>query len=279
MVKRLCLSVIAVTFLVSAISAPVNAASSNKIKTSKSGIYASLGDSVAAGAGLAPLQFTQGTAKSPCAQSSEAYPYLVAQKTKLRPIYAACSGATAQNLVTKQGNAPAQLDIAFSQGTPELMTITAGANDARWAQIVYSCYSSDCATTSNEALAKTSIATANTRLKTAFSEIQRRSNGTPPQVIVTGYYNPISNKCINKQSYATSTEIKFLNKQRDALNASIRDAIKPYKFITYASSNFDQHGLCGKQPWSQGIADNAPLHPNALGQKEIARSVLSAARR
>lgn len=276
MIKYVAAGIAATIVLIVGVSGNVHA-QTNKQSSPKSGIYAALGDSVAAGAGLSQ------DAVKPCDRSTESYPYKVAQQTKLQLIHVACSGATAGDLVTRQGvqgpNPAAQLDTAFSKGVPDLITITAGANDVQWPYFIYQCYQSNCATQTNDTLAKSLMAAMQTKLSYSLGEIQRRSNGDTPQVIVTGYYNPVSNYCKGKQSYATNDEIKFLNKQRDALNKSIRDTIKQYKFASYASANFDQHGLCAKQPWSQGLSDRAPLHPTTRGQQEIAKSVLSVVKR
>lgn len=98
------------------------------------GEYVALGDSVAAGAGL-----QRNDASDPaCSVSDKAYPKLVADKLSMPLRNIACSGATAGDLVSEQHlsgtrrDIEPQLDVAFTNGTPELMTITAGANDFYW---------------------------------------------------------------------------------------------------------------------------------------------------
>jgi lysophospholipase L1-like esterase len=91
---------------------------------------------------------------------------------------------------------------------------------------------------------------------------------------VTGYYNPISNYCKDRQNYVTNDEIDFLNSQRDNLNNTIRNASANYPFVRYASIDFSGQGLCSDNPLAQGIEDSAPLHPTAEGQQRIAESVM-----
>ncbi len=193
-------------------------------------MYVALGDSVAAGAGLGGTN-----SGPPCVRTQQAYPNIVAQKRNLQLNHIACSGATAGDLVTKQGvsgpNVRAQLDQAFANGTPALITITAGANDVAYVQFVAKCYRQTCGSSSDTAATATLRAAMEVKYRFELSEIHRRSNGPPPQVVVTGYYNPISNFCKGKQTFATNEEINWLNSERDKLNKSIRSSIKDYKCV------------------------------------------------
>jgi lysophospholipase L1-like esterase len=237
--------------------------------------YAALGDSVAAGLGLSGQY---GDAR--CGRTTQSYPYLVAQqKGGMILVQAACKGATVGDLVTQQGvsgpNISSQLSQVYADGPPSLITITAGANDLGWIQFITKCYVATCGTATDTAATSALRTAMELKYRFALSEIQFRSNGHPPQVLVTGYYNPISNFCKGKQQFATNAEIDWLNSERNKLNQSIRNATAGYSFVKYASANFDQHGLCAAEPWSQGINDPAPLHPTARGQQEIAKSVLA----
>lgn len=243
-----------------------------------SGIYAALGDSIAAGAGL-----PSAGGDAQCGRSAQAYPYRVAQKQNLKLVHIACSGATAGDLVSRQGvngpNISPQLDAAFAGGTPALITITAGANDMGWANFLRKCAQATCGTSLDTTTTDGLRAGYKLKLDYVFSEIQRRSHGQPPRVVITGYSNPISNYCKNRQQYADKNEIKWLNGQRDKLNKTIRDTAKPYKFVRYASMNFDSHSMCARDSWWQDLNAAAPLHPNAKGQDALAKSVNNAARR
>ncbi len=244
--------------------------------TPASGTYAALGDSIAAGAGLSP---TPGSDPR-CVRSTQAYAYQVAQARGLSLLHIACSGATAGDLFTKQGvagpNIAPQLDAAFAGGTPQLITITAGANDMEWLAFLRKCAAATCGTSSDTAISNTLRGVLAIKLNVVFSEIQRRSGDSPPTVVITGYSNPISNACIGQQTLATADEIAWLNMERDALNQTISSTASQYAFAKYASMNFTGHSLCSTDSWWQGLNDPAPLHPNANGQAAIAASVLQA---
>lgn len=237
-----------------------------------SGIYAALGDSIAAGLGLRD-------SGSQCGRSTEAYPYLVADTLDHPLLHAACSGATAGDLSTQQdvngSHIPSQLNAAFASGTPTLITITAGANDAHWTSFLYKCYSGECGTALDTFATNTLLSTTKVKLDQAFSKIQKRSNGTPPMVIVTGYYNPISAQCANLQSQVTRDEIKWLNSQVKTLNQAIKDTAARFSFAKFVPLNFNGHDLCSSDPWVQGLNDPTPLHPTQAGQTAIARTIIN----
>lgn len=234
------------------------------IKVHPNNTYVALGDSVAAGLGL-----NQTKIGSSCLQSPNGYPQLLAASKNLQLINLSCSGATTNTVMHNQ------LDTAFSSGTPAVISLTVGANDMGWVQLLQKCYTSQCGTSSDTTQINADFQKLADNLRALFRGIEQRSNGVPPQVVITGYYNPVSNGCMNKQSYVDKNEIKWLNASRDALNKTIRNAMKDYRFVKYASTNFDSHGICSKQPWVQGLNESAPLHPNQLGQEAIAKSVAS----
>jgi lysophospholipase L1-like esterase len=232
------------------------------------GLYFALGDSIAAGAGLSLYSDAEGNDNA-CGRSPEAYPALVATDRNLTYVHVACSGATSADM-------HAQLNEAYAEGTPGLITITVGANDLNWVDYLKQCYSSNCATAANTAAIQARLGNLQTNLEAILQDIQHRSRGDVPQVVLTGYSNPVSNYCIGRQNYATKDEIKWLNARRDELNKTIRAAVAKYDFASYASTNFNDHALCATDSWVQQISDPAPLHPTAQGQRHIADSVLSA---
>lgn len=254
---------------------------STSATTSATGIYAAMGDSIAAGAGL-PLVNGASSEDIRCFRSSQGYPNLVAQQTGLSLINASCGGATVGDIVTQQAvsgpNIPRQIDLAFSSGRPDLITITAGANDVKWVSFLRACQISNCATDSANKAAAALIAVMQVKMAFALQAISDRSNGAPPPTILTGYYNPISNFCKGRQNLVSNQEIDFLNTQRDALNLAIRNVVAQYSFASYASTNFNGHAVCSPDSWIQGLSDPAPLHPTARGQQNIAESVLAAMR-
>lgn len=241
-----------------------------------SGTYAALGDSVAAGLGLPAGTSPAGHPQ--CRRSSQAYGQTVASTMGLRLNHAACSGATAGDLFTKQGvpgpNITAQLDTAFAGGKPGLITITAGANDAHWDEFIRACYATNCSNSATTILANTYLVSLQTKLHVALQSISARSAGSSPTVILTGYYNPLSASCTQFQSNITAEEITWLTAETNALNQTIQNVSRHYSFARFSPVDFTGHDICSSSSWVQGLADPAPFHPTATGQQAIAQSVL-----
>lgn len=248
------------------------------VRTSE--LYIALGDSVAAGAGLAGSSKPMNN-DSVCDVSPEAYPTKVATELSRSYINAACSGATAGDMVTEQNlrgtsrDIRPQLDTAFAHGTPRLITITAGANDVRWVEFVLKCYQSQCGTNFDETAVRSLLTALELKLEFVISEIERQSGGSPPAVVFTGYYNPLSRACVNQVSGITADEISWFNRQVSALNNTIRRAAGGHDFVRFASVSFRGHELCTADPWIQSPNDPAPIHPTERGQEAIARAVVS----
>lgn len=256
------------------VNAATNTPSSD---TSHARVYAALGDSVAAGMGLKKSS-TNTNRDTQCGRSSQAYTTTIARTTNLPLINTACSGATAGDIFTKQGvsgpNIPPQLDAAFAQGTPQLMTITAGANDAHWRGFLRTCYATNCATSASTTAANAYLVSLQLKLYYMFYAIESRSTGAPPKVYVTGYYNPLSDNCLS--SRISSTEMAWLNAEATALNQTIQNVTNKFSsFATFVPVNFAGHDICSSAPWVQGLNGKAPFHPTAAGQQAIAQAILA----
>jgi lysophospholipase L1-like esterase len=262
--------------------------------SASSGTYAALGDSVAAGVGLPTISDVP-SGYQRCGRTAEAYPNIVASRMNLPLNHVACSGATAGDLFTKQRsgspNLPSQLSTAFASGTPELITITAGANDAHWLQFLQYCYTNDCANGqispanastcpitdfTTTSFANCYLAILQLKLITALATIQYRSDNHPPTTVVTGYYNPISTACSTQYPSVTTEEIRWMTAEVDALNQTIRQVVELYSFARFAPVDFTGHDVCSSSSWIQGLGARQPFHPTVRGQQEIASSVLNA---
>ena len=238
-----------------------------------SGTYAALGDSVAAGAGLASND-------SLCDTSVEAYPYTVASTTGLNLLHTACTGAKADEGIydsqTRSGTTlTAQLDQAYANGTPDLITLTIGANDARWTQFIRQCYYIRCGYSVDTARFSTYLVDLKLELNVIMAKINTLSNGNPPQIIVTGYYTPFSSTSCAATNNLTSAEISWLRSRTNSLNTAIRGTVGKYSFADYAPVNFNGHDVCSADSWIQDINDPAPFHPTTAGQQAIAKAVLA----
>lgn len=243
-------------------------------------IYAALGDSVAAGYGL-PYGTNATTTDKRCGRSPSAYPSHIAAATQKTLIHAACVGAKAGDLFTRQGvsgpNFGPQLKKAFSQGVPGLITITAGANDMYWRTYLQKCYVRTCGTSLDTKTTNALLALLETKYDLAMLTIQYKSGGNPPPVILTGYYNPLSAACSTIEPRFTAAEITWMNSRVQALNDTIQRISNRYAFVRYAPVDFTSHDLCSAAPWVQGPTAKAPFHPTAKGQRAIARAVVNAA--
>lgn len=246
--------------------------------TTQSGLYIALGDSVAAGLGL-PVASTN---DETCGVSAQAYPTVVAAATQRSYINAACSGATSGDLVTEQHlsgtsrDIEPQLDMAFANGVPALVSITAGANDVYWQYFAGQCYRGTCGSAAQDVTFNGLIAVMQQKYEYALSEINNRSGGTPPQVILTGYYQPFSVACSTQFTAVTPAEISWMNAKTARMNAVIQSVAAKYPFVAYAPVDFTGHELCTADPWVQGLTDDAPIHPTAAGQQAIGNAVVSA---
>jgi lysophospholipase L1-like esterase len=237
------------------------------------GNYVALGDSVAAGAGLS-------TADPLCDRSTEAYPYTVTASTGLSLSHYACTGAKADDGIYDSqeesfGIIPAQLDQAFANGTPSLITLTVGANDTRWTQFIRQCYYIRCGYSVDTARFNTYLVDLKLELNVVMAKIHSLSNGSPPQVIVTGYYNPLSSIACDDTAGITANETSWLNARINGLNKAINGTVSKYSYGTFAPVSFAGHELCTADSWVQGPSNAMPFHPTTEGQQAIATSVTS----
>lgn len=231
------------------------------------GGYAALGDSVAAGAGLGGSGI--------CDRSPLAYPHQVASSTGLTLTHLACSGAKVdEGIYGSQDGIEPQLAATFNGGTPSLITITIGANDARWTQFLKQCYYLRCGYAVDTARSAAYLADLKLELNSMLIRIHQKSEGKPPIVLVSGYYSPFSSGACDDIEAITSREASWINGRVAALNKAISGTVGKYSYAKYVSTNLKGHDLCASQPWVQGLDSAAPFHPTAEGQQAIARAVV-----
>lgn len=238
-----------------------------------SGAYAALGDSVAAGAGLSTIDPL-------CDRATQSYPYIVGQSVGIPLHHLACTGAKADDGVydTQERGAtviPAQLDQAFENGTPALISLTIGANDARWTQFIRQCYYIRCGYDIDTARFAAYLVDLKLELNVIMAKIHTHSNGTPPPVIVTGYYNPFSSQMCAATDRLSAYELSWLNTRTERLNDAIQGTVAKYSYTHFAPVSFAGHELCSADPWVQGPNGAVPFHPTAAGQQAIATAVVT----
>lgn len=265
-------------------SSPTPSTSFNQaVSTVATPSYVALGDSVAAGLGL-PLVDNATSQDRRCGRSSQSYAYEVGRQLDRNAALYACSGASSGDLFTRQWlsnfNPRIQIDQAFTQGTPEIISITVGANDIRWSNLVRKCYSGTCGTELQTRSVELRLAWLQRNLHSALQQIQNRSNNAPPQVILTGYYDPISQNCAAiYPDRITEDEIAWVSGGVQAVNQTLQDTANSYSsFVDFAAVDFSGHDICSTTPWVQGLSDAAPIHPTIEGQQAIAAAVVQAAK-
>lgn len=241
--------------------------------------YAALGDSVAAGAGLSSLTPAMSLDET-CDRSAEAYPYKVAAALQTDVVQLACSGAKVdEGIYGRQTRArikiPAQLDAAYANSKPDLITATIGANDVRWLQLIRQCYAIRCGTRFDDVRAKIYRADLRVELTRMFYEINARSAGDPPRVLISGYYMPFSTLDCLATNRVTPTEVAWLEGQTASLNQAIKSVTPLFSFVEFVSIDFTGHDVCSNDPWVQGVDAAAPFHPTNAGQTAIANAYIT----
>ncbi len=224
----------------------------------------SLGDSVAAGAGL-----SDNGQKKGCDLSGSAYPYVLAKQLHEQAVQFACSGATVATTSTNSTNTivDSQLPGAKPYITGSNVTVYAGANDVDWLSTLVSCAKTNCATTQTAAKLESRITVMKTNLERLIAAIQSEK---PRRVVVNTYYALVASgdTCAVKLG-VTPEETTFINTEETKLNAAIAAAGKQAN-ANVVFVNFTGHTLCNPTPWIQSITDRAPFHPTVAGQQQIA---------
>lgn len=236
--------------------------------------YVALGDSYASG-------FGAGSYQNACGQSPLGLPGLLDAKRKVELVAnATCAGA---KVATEAGGAVdlpeqvGQVDDLLSSDT-DLVTISAGGNDAGFAELA-----AVCATQLPEVCAQAIAATNTATLPALAGNLdilygQIRAEAPDATVVVTGYPHLFSPEFGNEVIFSSpdSGDVVFplasqvaFNVGTDALNTLIRTRAEAYGFVFVdVVPAFDAHGLGSPRPWitfQPGAADN--LHPTARGYR------------
>jgi len=258
-----------------------------------------------------------------CHRSTDGYPYKVANALDADSFNVTCSGASAGNGVLRhrifndgQQAANPQLGIAenlydppnsaYDAFKPDVVTLTLGANDVDFADILEACYKSaenfthferHCDKFKNlEASTKTLLAQQKANLETVITEIIHRGqvDGKVPLIVVTTYYDPFPDPyatCRDIHPFLnfglSKGEVTWLQKQLKRLNQNIWDVAKAHPEVTVVPLDdaFKDHKWCSKDPWAYGASikmlphqeDNpSPFHPTWYGQTVIASKVTAA---
>jgi lysophospholipase L1-like esterase len=233
------------------------------IQTQKPGqqYIVSLGDSVAAGAGL---DASDSASNNSCDLSASAYPILLGQQLHRQVEQFACSGAT---VASGRNSLNTQFHLAESYIKGSDVVVYAGANDVGWLQELTSCVYANCNTDQNRASFAAKLQKLKVNLTVLLGQVQSQK---PKKLVVNTYYQLAENNssCFTKLGI-TPQDINYINSEESLLNGVIASAASSNKAST-VNVNFSGHFLCDPESWIQGITASAPLHPTAAGQQQIA---------
>ncbi|MGH3185789.1 MAG: GDSL-type esterase/lipase family protein [Streptosporangiaceae bacterium] len=233
-----------------------------------------IGDSTAAAIGN-PIPPGASALDRACGRSNESYAADLASVNNWNVLNLACSGATIQNglqgaQVLPDGQvAPPQV-VELQQAThAKVIIVSIGADDVQWSIMTRLCAAS---TVCND---KVSSAYFNEQIGAftrSYYQLLLDLAELPgiPAVLVNEYYSPFGSNIGCLSSYGlTPAKEKVLASRLAQLNAVLAQGAKTFGFGVVAPS-FAGHELCTENPYVQGPADPAPLHPNAAGELAIA---------
>lgn len=218
--------------------------------------YVALGDSYSSGTGT-------GTARGVCQRSSDAFPALLAKELPGSTLtFAACAGATAADVISKQ------LD-ALSSST-SLVTLTVGGNDTQLLSLIALCATtagSECrdgAKGADRAIADKLPAQLDTIL------VQIRSRSPRAQVIVVGYPALFAARSCPSAGGIDDDDRSVLDATGELLDQTLEQHARAAG-ARYASTvrRFEGHGICAARPWITGQRAAADaLHPTITGHRD-----------
>lgn len=232
-----------------------------------------LGDSTAAGDGLAPVS-NPSALDSACQRSQDSYALDLARVNDWQVLNLACSSATvpAGLLGSQQIGglvAPAQVGAMEQVKGESVVIVSVGADDVQWAASIQLCAVSPvCDNNAATAFFQGELAT----FTQNYFQLLRSLADLPehPQVIINSYYDPfnLSARCLEDKGM-TNAKLEVLIGDVNALNTVLANGAKASGF-TSVQPDFTGHQLCSAEPYVQGLQDKAPFHPTAAGALAIA---------
>jgi len=232
-----------------------------------------IGDSTAAGAGLAPVTGASNTDRA-CGRSADSYAADLSATNGWRVLNLACDGATISNgLLGPQQHGgrllPPQLAVAERAKNASVVIVSVGADDLNWAAMVrYCAITPHCNDRATAAYFQQQLAS----FSKNYLDLLSRLAALPshPQVIINRYYDPFGTEpgC-QSQAGLTTPSLQTLTSRLQTLNAVLAKGAVQFRFSS-PQPDFTGHQLCTSQPYVQGLSAAAPFHPTVLGQLAIA---------
>ena len=232
-----------------------------------------IGDSTAAGAGLAPLPGSSGTARA-CGRSSDSYADDLSIANGWRVLNLACDGATiSHGLLGPQDHDGQLLAPQFAEVERAVrlsaVIVSIGADDLNWAaEVRYCSVTPRCNDRATTAYFQQQLASFSKDYLDLLSRLAALP--THPQVIINQYYDPFGPEpgCLSRAGLSAAN-LQTLTSRLATLNAVLADGAAQFSFSS-PQPDFTGHQLCTPQPYVQGLHAAAPFHPTVLGQLAIA---------
>ncbi len=232
-----------------------------------------MGDSTAAGAGLAPLPGSS-TAARACGRSADSYAADLSAADGWKVLNLACDGATiSKGLLGPQTQGGQTLQPQFAEAEraahAAVIIVSVGADDLNWAAEVRYCSTTpNCGDKATTAYFQQLLAS----FSKNYLDLLSRLAAFPshPQVIINQYYDPFGSQpgCLGPAGL-TAANLKILTSRLGTLNAVLAKGAAQFGFSS-PQPDFSGHQLCTPQPYVQGLSAAAPFHPTAEGQLDIA---------
>ncbi len=232
-----------------------------------------MGDSTAAGAGLAPLPGASSTVRA-CGRSADSYAADLSVANGWKVLNLACDGATiSQGILgpqTQGGQVLApQFAVAERAGDASVVIVSVGADDLNWAaEVQYCSITPRCDDRATTAYFQQQLAS----FSKNYLDLLSRLAALPshPQVIINRYYDPFGSQpgCLS-QAGLSAANLQTLVSRLATLNAVLAKGAAQFGFSS-PQPDFAGHQMCTPQPYVQGLDAAAPFHPTVLGQLAIA---------
>ena len=250
--------------------------------------YVAMGDSYSAGSGVLPLDLS---APLECARSSVNYPHDLAERTGARLTDVTCGGAETGDFAASQypGVAP-QLN-ALSSST-DLVTMTIGGNDNdTFIDAILACGSAGaltlgighpCKSLYGSSFDDRIDSTTYPALVAALTAVKAKAPNARVAIVGYPWIVPAASVpgCFSKMSIA-SGDIPYLRELEGHLNSAVQRAAQATG-ATYVDMSAVSNGHDACQPvgtrWIEpllGGTNYVPVHPNALGESEMADQAAS----
>jgi lysophospholipase L1-like esterase len=258
-----------------------------------------LGDSFSSGQGAGNFDPATTGHGNTCFRSPYAWPQVLAPKLGLTALPSlACSSATVAEVI--QNRAGGQVERRRSQlsriaGDPDVITITIGGNDVRFAQVLADCVFFNCkriyAKSSGDVLVRRIDELARDTLPPAYRAIH---TAAPRARLVVVGYPRLFPRDVPQQpgrncaawGQITQEEVRYLNRRTRTLNAGIERAARNagVEFVDVEEA-FDGRELrCHGTTYMNRLRVFSRLfpssfHPNAAGHARLAEVVAARVRR